>query len=249
MKVERFHIEHLYQRYNNPAFIEHDPISVPHQFSEREDIEISGFLTAIISWGTRPSIIKDALRLMKMMDHEPADFIRNATESEIRSLDSFYHRTFNGIDTIFFIRSLQNIYQNHGGLEACFSGKEDLKDGIVQFRNIFLETEHLPRSEKHLADPSAGSGAKRILMFLRWMVRTDDHGVDFGLWKKIKPSRLYIPLDVHSGTAAREMGLLKRKVNDWKAVVELTSVLRKFDPEDPVKYDFALFGPMGKIII
>ncbi|HSN50506.1 MAG TPA: TIGR02757 family protein, partial [Bacteroidales bacterium] len=231
-----------YLQYNAPFFIESDPVSIPHLYAGKEDIEISAFLTATISWGNRQSILKDALKLMQMMDHSPAEFVMNATEKEITSLKSFYHRTFNGADCIFFIRSLRNIYLNHGGLEQVFSKDPDLKTGISGFKQIFLETEHLARSEKHIADPLKGSSAKRILMFLRWMVRNDSHGVDFGIWKNIRPAQLYIPIDIHAGNIARNLGLLSRRTNDWKAVEELTAILRRIDPDDPVKYDFALFG-------
>jgi uncharacterized protein (TIGR02757 family) len=237
-------LEEKYLRYNNPSFISLDPISIPHLFSRREDIEIAGFLTAIISWGNRTSIVKDANRLLSMMDCSPYDFIRNSSPSELKAFKSFYHRTFNGEDCIFFLRSLKTIYNSHGGLGQLFSGvnRTGIRQSLVHFRSVFLETTHLVRSEKHLADPSKGSSAKRILMFLRWMVRNDRNGVDFGLWRHIDTANLMCPLDVHSGNVARKLGLLTRRSNDWKAVEELTANLRKFDPADPVKYDFALFG-------
>ncbi len=231
-----------YLQYNAPFFIGTDPVSIPHRFTRKEDIEISGFMTATLSWGNRRSILNDANRLMQMMDYAPGDFILGASEAELKPLGSFYHRTFNGDDCLFFIRSLKNIYLNHKGLEAVLTTEPDLKTGISAFKKIFQETEHLTRSEKHIADPQNGSSAKRILMFLRWMVRNDGRGVDFGLWKNINPAQLFIPIDVHSGSIARDLGLLKRTTNDWKAVEELTAILRQLDPEDPVKYDFALFG-------
>ncbi len=232
------------EKYNSPWFIESDPVSIPHLFTKKEDIEISGFLTATISWGNRKSIVSDAEKLVRMMDYSPFDFILNASEQEITTLDTFYHRTFNGIDTAFFIGSLRNIYSSKGGLEPLFSGinREGMKETLVRFRSAFLETDHQPRSEKHISDPSKGSSAKRLLMFLRWMAREDKRGVDFGIWRNISPSSLLCPLDVHSGNVARKLNLLMRKSNDWLSVEELTSVLRKFDPSDPVKYDFALFG-------
>ncbi|MCX6245791.1 MAG: TIGR02757 family protein [Bacteroidetes bacterium] len=237
-------LEFKYQQYNNVSFIETDPVSIPHQFSRKEDIEISGFLTATISWGNRAGILKDANRLLQMMDCAPYEFILHASPSEIKSFESYYHRTFNGKDCIFFLESLKNIYLNHRGLENLFSinAETGMKGAISRFRSVFLEQKHLQRTEKHIANPEKGSSAKRILMFLRWMVRDDRMGVDFGLWKQISPASLMCPLDVHSGRVARKLGLLKRKANDWKAVEELTSSLRQFDPEDPVKYDFALFG-------
>jgi len=237
-------LEFKYDQYNKSSFIETDPISIPHQFSRKEDIEIAGFLTATISWGTRTSILKDANKLMQMMDCSPYNFILHASRNEQKSLNSFYHRTFNGSDCIFFLKSLKNIYKNQEGLEPLFDdpGKTGMKETISRFRKIFLGTSHDLHSEKHLANPSAGSSAKRILMFLRWMVRNDKKGVDFGLWTRIRPKDLFCPLDVHSGSVARKLGLLRRKANDWRSVEELTGNLRQFDPDDPVKYDFALFG-------
>jgi uncharacterized protein (TIGR02757 family) len=237
-------LEAKYNQFNRPDFIETDPISIPHRFTRKEDIEIAGFLTATISWGNRSSIMKDASKLMEWMENSPADFLLHADEKDFKVFQSFYHRTFNGGDCLFFLYSLRNLCQNFGGLELLFesTNRNGLKDGITQFREQFLSVDHELRSEKHLANPMSGSAGKRLLMFLRWMVRDDKRGVDFGLWKSIDPSKLMCPLDVHSGTVARKLGLLHRKQNDWKAVEELTENLRKFDPTDPVKYDFALFG-------
>lgn len=233
--------------YNRPSFIENDPISVPHRYARKEDIEISGFLSATISWGNRVSILKNGHRLMQLMDDQPFLFIKDAGERDLKQFRNFVHRTYNESDCLFFIEALRNIYLNHDGLEAAFAdglkgGEKDVFQAIMHFRKLFLTVPHLKRSEKHIADPSCGSTAKRINMFLRWMVRTDNNGVDFGIWHRILPSQLCCPLDVHSGRTARHLGLLTRKQNDWKAVIELTEMLRKFDPEDPVKYDFALFG-------
>jgi len=233
--------------YNRPEFIPSDPISIPHSFSRREDIEISGFLVATIAWGQRTTIVKNGFRLMEMMDHAPFDFVMNANSKELRRISGFVHRTFNADDCLFFIESLRNIYLNGKGLEQAFSeglkkDDSDVFNALVTFRNIFLEAPHLSRSVKHIANPAAGSTAKRINMFLRWMVRNDHHGVDFGLWKSVSPSLLCCPLDVHVGNVARSIGLLDRKQNDWRAVEELTGHLRKFDPVDPIRYDFALFG-------
>ena len=230
--------------YNRPEFIESDPISVPHLFTKKEDIEISGFLTAILSWGQRQTIIHHARELVGRMDLKPYDFLMNASEKEIGSFGSFQHRTFNGLDCIYFLTSLKNIYENHGGLEKSFSstGQDDIFSRIVGFRKVFFEMGSLARSHKHIADPSRGASAKRLNMFLRWMVRKDGRGVDFGIWDSIPQAMLMCPLDVHSGTVARRLGLLHRRQDDWKAVQELTSALRQLDPADPVKYDFALFG-------
>lgn len=230
--------------YNRMDFISDDPISVPHRFNTREDIEIAGFLTATISWGQRRTIIANALKLIDMMDGSPHDFILNATDKGIEKFKNFKHRTFNGEDCIFFLRSLRNIYQKYDGLESLFSPKpaEALLQGIERFRKAFFSLPYPERTGKHIADPLKGASAKRINMFLRWMVRRDDSGVDFGLWTGIPMSALYCPLDVHTGEVARKLGILKIKQNNWKAVEELTSYLRMLDPEDPVKYDFALFG-------
>jgi uncharacterized protein (TIGR02757 family) len=230
--------------YNRPEFIETDPISIPRRFTKKEDIEISGFLTAIISWGQRKTIIGNATRLMEMMDNEPHGFLMNASEREMAQFATFKHRTFNGLDCIYFLTSLKNIYGYYGGLEKVFnlSGKEDIYSRIIRFREVFFKLGSLPRTGKHIADPSRGASAKRLNMFLRWMVRKDDRGVDFGIWDSIPQHTLMCPLDIHSGTVARKLELLYRKQNDWKAAEELTSNLRLLDPSDPVKYDFALFG-------
>lgn len=232
--------------YNNPSFINSDPISIPHQFSKKEDAEIAGFLTALISWGRRDLIIRSANRMMDLMHRSPHDFVLNATEKDLKSLSEFIYRTFNGDDLLFLVAALREMYAVHGGLEKVaekgYNQSGKIKDAITSIRSALLSTPHLKRSEKHLANPEAGSAAKRINMFLRWMIRKDDKGVDFGIWKSIPESKLMCPLDVHSGRVARKLGLLERKQNDWKAVEELTVNLRKFDVDDPVKYDFALFG-------
>lgn len=233
------------QQYNQPRFIETDPIQIPHEFSKKEDIEISGFLTATIAWGNRKSILKNADNLMQLLDRSPYDFILNHSEEDLENLEPFVHRTFNGTDLIYFIKSLQNIYLEHGGLERIFSRyaeEKSLQPAIHQFKRIFFELPHPPRTQKHVSDPLKNSAAKRINMFLRWMVRNDAKGVDFGIWKELSPSQLSCPLDVHSGNVARKLKLLKRKQNDAKALIELDTSLRRLDPGDPVKYDFALFG-------
>lgn len=227
--------------YNNPNFIESDPIQIPHAFTKKEDIEISGFLAATIAWGQRPTIIKNAKRLMDWMDHAPHDFIVNHKESDLKAMRDFVHRTFNYDDLLFFIASLRNIYKKHNGLEAAFVGSTS-KEALFNFRNLFFETPHLSRSEKHISNPLKNSSCKRLNMYLRWMVRKDSKGVDFGIWKQLSPAQLSCPLDVHTGNVGRTLKLLKRKANDWKAVTELDISLRKLDKQDPVKYDFALFG-------
>lgn len=231
--------------YNNLDFIESDPIQVPHSFHQKEDIEISGFLAATIAWGNRKSIIKNAHKMMDFMGNTPYDFVINHSEEDLKKLLPFVHRTFNGHDFIQFIKSLQHIYNTYGGMETIFrenASNTSLQPAITAFKNVFFEIEHLPRTQKHVSNPLKGSSAKRINMFLRWMVRQDTRGVDFGIWKNISPALLSCPLDVHSGNVARKLGLLKRKQNDAKALAELDLSLRKLDSKDPVKYDFALFG-------
>jgi len=267
-------LEESYLKFNNRSFIENDPVSIPHQFIKKEDIEISAFFSATIAWGNRKSIINNAGKLMRLMDNAPFDFVINHSKKELKPFESFVHRTFNGIDCIFFIESLKNIYKNKGGLEMIFSpdrqaelvsasalrnnkileeqtlirscGQGDqntnVKNNIIHFRKIFLQTKHLTRSEKHISNPESNSSAKRLCMFLRWMARQDKKGVDFGIWKSISPSQLCLPLDVHTGNVSRALGLLGRTQNDWKAVEEITEVLKTMDANDPVKYDFALFG-------
>ena len=231
--------------YNQPTFIESDPIQIPHQFSNKEDIEIAGFLTASIAWGNRKSIISNAKKMVQFLDLSPHDFVLHHSESDLKKLQSFVHRTFNGEDFTYFIKALKHIYLKYQGLENVFSKhaeKDSLQNAISEFKKCFFELPHLPRTQKHVSDPLKNSAAKRLNMYLRWMVRKDHHGVDFGIWETIKPSLLSCPLDVHSGTIARKLDLLKRKQNDAKALKELDFSLRKLDALDPVKYDFALFG-------
>ena len=231
------------EEYNSPQFIESDPIQLPHRFSKKEDIEITSFLVSTIAWGNRKSIIKSGEKLLEIMQNNPFDFIQNYKDKVAKDL-KFVHRTFNTIDLDFFFRSLQNIYQK-GGMEKAFSPHPTLfgsQGRIVQFRNTFLETEHLDRSQKHISNPEKNSAAKRINMFLRWMVRNDQKGVDFGIWNSIQTSELSIPLDVHTSNISRKLNLISRKQNDGKALEELMINLREFDPVDPSKYDFALFG-------
>ena len=231
-------------QYNNPNFIESDPIQIPHRYKIKEDIEISGFLASTIAWGNRKMIINSATKMMDAMGNNPYDFVMNATNNQIDSIDNIVHRTFNSEDFRYFIKSLRNIYKNHGGLENVFSANNsiNLQNRISEFKKIFFEIDHSLRTTKHISDPLKGSSSKRINMFLRWVSRKDTNGVDFGIWNTISPSELSCPLDVHSGNVARALGILNRKQNDQKALKELDEALRKFDPKDPVKYDFALFG-------
>ena len=233
------------EQYNTPEFISTDPIQIPHQFTRKENIEISGFLTATISWGNRKSILNNANRLMDLMDHSPHDFIMQCSQKDLERTEGFVHRTFNSTDLKFFIRSLRNIYHNHNGLEGIFrkyANPDSLQPAIHEFKKIFFELPHEIRTEKHVSDPHKNSAAKRINMFLRWMVREDSGNVDFGIWRALSPAQLSCPLDVHSGNVARKLKLLSRKQNDARALLELDTALRRLDSEDPVKYDFALFG-------
>lgn len=231
-------------QYNNPSFIESDPIQIPHRFKNREDIEISGFLTSTIAWGSRKMIINSATKMMNAMGNNPYDYVMSATDFQIDSIDNIVHRTFNSDDFRYFIKSLRNIYTVHGGLENVFSKNSNLnlQTRISNFKKVFFEIEHPTRTTKHISDPLKGSSSKRLNMYLRWLSRNDNKGVDFGLWKSISPAELSCPLDIHSGNVARALGILNRKQNDAKALQELDKALRKFDPNDPVKYDFALFG-------
>jgi uncharacterized protein (TIGR02757 family) len=229
--------------YETLKFIDSDPIQIPHLFSKKEDIEISGFLASTIAWGQRPTIIKNATFLVENMDMAPHDFIMNFTESDLDSFSNFKHRTFNFEDLKTFFLSLQSIYKNHDGLENVLSqSPENMVQNISLFKKKFFEINHLQRSQKHVSDPIKGSAAKRLNMYLRWMVRPSEKGVDFGIWSKLKPQNLYLPLDVHTGNVSKKLGLLTRKQSDWKALEEIMTTLRKLDSTDPVKYDFALFG-------
>ncbi len=231
--------------YNHPRFLEDDPLQIPHRFTKKEDIEISAFLASTIAWGNRKSIINNASKLMDLMDHAPHDFVMGHQPVDLDKFSHFVHRTFNGIDLGYFVTSIKNLYVNHGGLEGVFTTyqeHETMQPAISKFKEIFFELPHETRTTKHVSDPMKGSAAKRINMFLRWMVRDNSTGVDFGLWKDISPSKLSCPLDVHTGNVGRKLKLLKRKQSDAKSLAELDKNLRKLDPVDPVKYDFALFG-------
>lgn len=227
-------------------FIHTDPIQIPKQFEEKEDIEISGFLAASLAWGQRPTIIKKCGELMQLMDFAPYDFVMNAGETDFERFQHFKHRTFNGYDCCYFIRALAHIYRNMGGLETVFTRSwqqhGDMFEVLRDWYKAFTALPAAPRVLRHIACVDKGSAAKRINMYLRWMVRQDQSGIDFGLWKSIPPAGLLIPLDLHTGNVSRQLGLLTRKQNDARAVEELTARLREFDPADPIRYDFALFG-------
>lgn len=231
--------------YNTTAFIDTDPIQIPHMFTKKEDIEIAGFLTATIAWGNRKSIITSANRLMELMGHNPYEFVMTYQPAMADRFSGFVHRTFNAEDVAYFMMALQHAYSQYGGMEAIFhkySKLDNLQFAIHSFKKLFFELPHNCRTQKHLGDPLKNSAAKRMNMFLRWMVRPANTGVDFGIWKSLSPAQLSCPLDVHSGNVARKLHLLSRRQNDAKGVQELDKALRKLDPKDPVKYDFALFG-------
>ncbi|MCF8277540.1 MAG: TIGR02757 family protein [Flavobacteriales bacterium] len=240
-------LDDKYEQYCHSDFIETDPISIPHLFEEKQDIEISGLIAATIAWGQRPTIIKNAHSAMKRMGNEPYRFVMEHSEKDLNGFNGFVHRTFNANDLKHFVRSLKNVYSKHDSLEEIFltgiaKNDRNMKNAIHHFKNEFFSIPHEKRTQKHVADPMKGSSAKRINMYLRWMVRSADKGVDFGIWNQIPTSILSCPLDVHSGRNARQLGLLSRTQDDWKAVEELDLSLRSLDPIDPVKYDYALFG-------
>lgn len=232
-------------RYNHPEFIEHDPIQIPHRFSLRQDIEIAGFLAATISWGNRKAIIRSADKMLDIMGNAPYDFVLNHSEKDLKGIEAkSIHRTFNGEDFIYFIRQFKRIYAGNESLENLFAVQDpetNFGHAIERFRGDFLGNEK-HRSHKHVSSPYKNSSTKRIIMFLRWMVRKDKRGVDFGIWENIDPKHLSIPLDVHTGNISRKLGLISRTQNDWKTVEALDLVIRTFDDQDPAKYDFALFG-------
>ena len=237
-------LETYFNKYNQPGFIENDPISIPHSFSKKQDIEIAGFFAAIFAWGQRITTINKCNQLMELMDRSPHDFILNHHPTDLKAFEHFKHRTFNGTDLLHFINFFQNYYQKHDTLESAFLlGKIGMKDSLTQFHSLFFASEYAPqRTKKHVANPARKSTCKRLNMFLRWMVRKDEHGVDLGIWKNIRTHDLMCPLDVHVDRTGRKLGLIRRKQRDWQTVEELTNNLKKFDVEDPVRFDFALFG-------
>lgn len=237
------------QRYNVPQFVENDPLSIPASFSEKKDQEISGFFTAVMTWGLRKTVINKSKELMSRMDNAPYHFIMQAEESDLKALEGFKHRTFQPTDVLYFVHFLKEHYSRYESLEAAFTlewNAEDvnaLEKGLINFHNYMFSLEFAPhRTKKHVATPARRSTCKRLNMMMRWFVRRDDRGVDLGIWRKIKPSQLFIPLDVHVDRIARDLGIIKRKSTDWETVKELTEYCRKLDPVDPGKYDFALFG-------
>jgi uncharacterized protein (TIGR02757 family) len=244
----KYMLDQAVDQFNRPQFIEHDPISIPHQFTKLQDREIMGFWTAMLSWGQRPVIMQNANRLVQLMDGAPSDFVLNHQEKDRERFLAFKHRTFQATDTLYFLEFFQQYYRQNTSLEQAFTrglshNALDISGALSAFHNQFFDHPFAPeRTRKHISTPSRGSTCKRLNMFLRWMVRNDNNGVDFGIWKQISPRQLLIPLDVHVDRVARRLGLLERTRSDWQSVLELTAALRAFDPTDPVKYDFALFG-------
>jgi uncharacterized protein (TIGR02757 family) len=235
-------------QFNRPNFIELDPISIPHRFSKKQDIEIAGFFAAILAWGQRKTILNKCSELLACMDNAPHDFMLNHTEGDLKAVLGFKHRTFNEVDALYFVHFLSWFYRHQDSLEKAFligqTGAIDSMESIlIQFQRHFFSLEDAPgRTKKHISSPATRSACKRINMYLRWMVRQDDQGVDFGIWNQISPAQLICPCDLHVDRVGRKLGLITRKQTDWGTAVELTQVLRSFDPLDPVKYDFALFG-------
>ena len=239
-------LEHLHDKYNRPEFIENDPISVPHSFTSRDDREVAGLLASTIAWGNRKAIVKSAHRMMQYMDNAPADFVRNASEGELARLGSYVHRTFNGEDFKDFVRGVRGMFERFGGIGEFVENRYEATGSMAQvlsdFRREFFACDHNSHCEKHLSSIDKGAACKRLNMYFRWFVRRDERGVDFGEWRKVPMSALYLPLDVHTGNMGRALGLLTRRQSDWKATVEITESLREFDAEDPVRFDFSLFG-------
>ena len=235
------------EKYNNPEFIPNDPVSIPHRFTKKQDIEISGFFAAILAWGQRKTIINNCLKLMELMEHAPHDFILQHQEQDLKRFLGFKHRTFNDTDLLFLLFFFQQFYRQHDSLETAFTGEENLnlsqKDRLIHFHDTVFSLDEAPhRTKKHISNPARKSACKRLNMYLRWMVRKDDNGVDFGIWNKMPMADLVCPCDVHVERVARRLGLITRKGMDWQTAEELTGHLRVFDPTDPVKYDYALFG-------
>ncbi len=233
-------------QFNQPNFIELDPISVPHQFKKKQDIEIAGLIAAVLAWGQRVTIVNKAKDFLKRMDDSPYEFLLNHKTKDLKQFKNYKHRTFNETDALYFIEFLSQFYRKHDSLEEAFAiSKTDdhVGNGLINFHHLFFSLDDFPtRTKKHIPTPERKSACKRINMYLRWMVRKDDRGVDFGIWKNISPSQLVCPCDLHVERVARKLKLIKRKQMDWETALELTSNLRKLDPSDPVKYDFALFG-------
>lgn len=241
-------LEEKAEQYNRPDFIPFDPVSIPHRFTLKQDIEIMGFWAAVLAWGQRKTIINKCLELSALMDNAPYDFVKNHQDNDLKVFSTFKHRTFNETDTLYFLHFFQEYYLQNESLEDAFarfvkSTDDNIENGLIGFHDLFADSAYFPtRTRKHIATPKRKSSCKRLNMFLRWMVRRDDKGVDFGIWNNISPSQLVCPCDVHVDRVGRMLGLIQRPVTDWQTAVELTKSLKQLDPNDPVKYDFALFG-------
>lgn len=240
-------LDRKFEQYNRPDFIPNDPVSIPHRFSQKQDIEIMGFWAAVLAWGQRKTIINKCLELVNLMDGAPHDFILNHQPEDLKRFIHFKHRTFNATDALYFLHFFKEYYTQHESLEDAFIASDNtplsIERGLIHFQQLFCSGEYFPdRTRKHISSPERKSSCKRLNMFLRWMVRIDDRGVDFGIWKKMSPSQLICPCDVHVDRVARNLGLIQRPSTDWLTAVELTEALKTLDPADPVKYDFALFG-------
>jgi uncharacterized protein (TIGR02757 family) len=233
-------------QFNQRGFITNDPISIPHQYTKKQDIEIAGFFAAMLAWGQRVTIIRKCKELLERMDNDPHQFIRFHKPKDLKVFQAFKHRTFNPTDALYFVESLRSLYSKHDSLEDAFilpANAENIEQGLINFHHSFFSLPDYPhRTKKHIPTPERKSTCKRLVMYLRWMVRSDNKGVDFGIWKKIAPSQLICPCDLHVDRVARKLKLIRRKQTDWQTAIELTNNLKKFDPTDPVKYDFALFG-------
>ncbi len=241
-------LDKKYNQYNRPDFIANDPICIPHLFSKKQDIEIMAFVASVLAWGQRITIINKCKELIIRMDNAPYDFVVNHQDQDLKKLLGFKHRTFNDTDLLYFISFFSSFYKKNESLENAFVYDKQYKEtdtakALIDFHNLFFSMEDFPeRTRKHISTPERKSACKRLNMFLRWMVRKDTKGVDFGIWTKIKPSQLVCPCDVHVDRVARKLGLIYRPQTDWLTAIELTTKLKEFDPKDPVKYDFALFG-------
>ncbi|GHB63193.1 TIGR02757 family protein [Persicitalea jodogahamensis] len=241
-------LDRKYEQYNRPDFVPHDPVSIPHRFSRKQDIEIMGFWAAVLAWGQRKTIINKSSELVALMDNAPYDFVLNHQESDLKRFLAFKHRTFNATDALYFLHFFQDFYSKNDSLEEAFlvgnqEAQSTTEQGLITFHDQFCGLDYFPsRTRKHIATPARKSTCKRLNMFLRWMVRQDDRGVDFGIWRRISPAQLVMPCDVHVDRVARHLGLIQRPKTDWQTALELTAALRELDAEDPVKYDFALFG-------
>jgi uncharacterized protein (TIGR02757 family) len=243
-KALKIFLDKKVDTYNQPSFIHDDPVSIPHLFSKKQDIEIAGLFAAVFAWGNRTTIIRKSKELMGLMDMQPYEFCLNPDADRLKKLKKFKHRTFSADDLLYFIHFLHVHYRHHPSLQSAFFPRRNMNvtEGLIHFKKYFFSHEHLKRTEKHISSPLQKSTCKRLNMYLRWMVRSDNRGVDFGLWKNINPSQLVCPVDVHVARVAKKLGLLKNKTVDWQAALELTNALRKLDRNDPVKYDFALFN-------